>query len=78
MTKDEAEKMAHQNKTILGKRWRNNSNGDIETVIDIIPKKLRDVDYAWAVVVVFIPNTENITVTTREYFLDSFLAISLN
>lgn len=72
MTKDQAEKMAHLNKSIVGKRWRNNSTGDIETVIDIIPKKLRDVDYAWAVVVVFIPKAENITFTTREHFLDSF------
>ena len=72
MTKDEAEKMAHQNKTLVGQRWRNNASGEIETVIDVIAKKLRNVDYAWAVVAVFIPKADNITVTTREHFLDSF------
>jgi len=72
MEKEEAEQMIRDNRQLIGQRWKNNSTGKVETVIDIRSIELRNIDYGWAVMVVFIPETENIIVTIRECFIDAF------
>ncbi len=72
MNKEEAEKIIQDNRKLIGQRWKNITTGKVETVIDIRSIDLRNIANGWAVTVVFIPESENITVTIREYFIDAF------
>ena len=73
MTQDEAAKTANDNIHLVGQRWKNNTDGTIETVIEVRPIQLRQVDYAWTVMVVFIPTIDkNHIGKIREHFLDTF------
>lgn len=72
MNKEEAEKIIHDNRKLIGQRWKNIYTGKVETVIDLRSIELRNIANGWAVMVVFIPDSENITVTIRECFIDAF------
>lgn len=73
MTQDEAQKRVNDNLQLVGQRWKNNVDGTIETVIEVRPILLRKADYAWTVMVVFIPViNKNHIGQIREHFLDTF------
>ena len=72
MIKKEADQLLNKNLKLIGQRWKNNSTGKVETIIDLrIVELIRFID-GWGVFVVFIPESEGFILNTREYHIDSF------
>ena len=72
MIKNEAEQLLNENLSLIGERWKNNSTGKVETIIDLRIVELRRFIDGWEVLVVFIPESEGIILNTREYLIESF------